>query len=116
MVCTYDHECLFGHIVDAKMHLNDSGRILQNEWERSFVIQRELLPDEFVVMPNHFHGIVRLVETGKQTCVPVVRGGGIETSGVKLRTSIIINLFPDFKNCHSGSSDQKIFSFLQKIN
>jgi REP element-mobilizing transposase RayT len=62
------------------MHLNDSGNIIQNEWDRSFVIRRELIRDEFVVMPNHFHGIVRLISIPR-VCVPVP----VETSG---RTSL----------------------------
>ena len=72
-VCTYIRKCLFGNVVNEKMHL--IGYIVQNEWDRSFVIRCELIRDEFVVMPNHFHGIVRLVPG----CGPV------ETSG---RTSL----------------------------
>lgn len=34
---------------------------MQDEWDESFTIRHELLPDEFVVMPNHFHGIVQMV-------------------------------------------------------
>jgi REP element-mobilizing transposase RayT len=78
-VCTYKRECLFGHVTDNKMFLNDFGRIVQNEWDKSFVIRRELLRGEFVVMPNHFHGIVQVVKTGDQIDTPV------ETSG---RTSL----------------------------
>jgi hypothetical protein len=45
-VCTHDRGCLFGHVTNEKMYLNDFGRIVQNEWDTSFVIRRELLPDE----------------------------------------------------------------------
>jgi putative transposase len=31
-----------------------------------FEIRRELVQDEFVVMPNHFHGIVRLVNIARR--------------------------------------------------
>ena len=61
-VCTHNRECLFGHIAHNKMHLNEFGAIAQDEWDKSFAIRFELLPDEFVVMPNHFYGIVRLVD------------------------------------------------------
>lgn len=34
------------------------------EWNKSFDIRRELMADEFVVIPNHFHAIVHIgVET-----------------------------------------------------
>jgi putative transposase len=70
-VCTHDRGNLFGDIANGKMFLNEFGTIVQNEWENSFIIRRELLSDEFVVMPNHFHGIVRVVEIGNKTGVPV---------------------------------------------
>ncbi len=82
-VCTYNRKCLFGNVVDEKMHLNDFGYIVQNEWDRSFVIRRELIRDEFVVMPNHFHGIVRLVPGSGSGSGP--GSGPVETSG---RTSL----------------------------
>ena len=73
-VCTHNRECLFGHIADNKMHLNEFGIIAQEEWDKSFAIRRELLPDEFAVMPNHFHGIVRLVDRDCNMGVPVDAG------------------------------------------
>ena len=49
---------LFGEIVDGEMLLNDAGRIIEQWW---FELNRKFSTvetDEFVVMPNHFHGIV----------------------------------------------------------
>ena len=86
-ICTHNRECLFGNIADKKMYLNEFGTIAQDEWDKSFVIRRELLPDEFIVMPNHFHGIVRLFEIGDQIDVDVV-----ETSG---RTSLPDRTVPE---------------------
>ena len=42
------------------MHLNQFGKIVKKEWEASSVIRKEIFIDEFVVMPNHLHGIVFL--------------------------------------------------------
>ena len=60
-ICTYDRVCLFGEIVDGEMVLNDSGRIVVNEWARTAQIRDEIELDEFVVMPNHVHGIIWIV-------------------------------------------------------
>ena len=57
-LCTHNRKCLFGEIKNDVMLLNNFGNIVQNEWIRSFVIRKEILIDEFVIMPNHFHGIV----------------------------------------------------------
>jgi putative transposase len=57
-LCTYQRQCLFGHIVDGKMTLNEIGKIVEAEWLRSPEIRNEISLDYWVVMPNHFHGIV----------------------------------------------------------
>ena len=64
-IVTHDREMLFGQVVDGKMVLNPAGEIVCEEWFRSAEIRAEiaLFPDEFVVMPNHIHGIVWIVET-----------------------------------------------------
>ena len=64
-LCTQGRVCLFGEIVAGEMRLNEYGEIVQKEWFRSAEIRREivLFSDEFVVMPNHIHGIVRIVES-----------------------------------------------------
>jgi putative transposase len=41
-----------------RMELNEFGRIVREEWKRSFEIRRELKMDEFQIMPDHFHAIV----------------------------------------------------------
>ncbi len=61
-LCAYNRECLFGNIVDGAMHLNEAGEIVAYEWTRSSEIRREVGLDEWVLIPNHFHGIVVLAE------------------------------------------------------
>lgn len=57
-ICVDRRECLFGDVVDGQMHLNRYGEIVSEEWQRSSVIRKEIELDAWVVMPNHFHGIV----------------------------------------------------------
>ena len=57
-ICTQDRACLFGEVMDGEMRLNEAGRIVRDEWVRSVEIRAEIELDEYVVMPNHFHGIV----------------------------------------------------------
>ena len=44
--------------MESKIELNEYGRILAEEWERSKDIRQEVELDAFVAMPNHIHGIV----------------------------------------------------------
>ena len=60
-VCAHDRRCLFGRIERGRMHLNEIGRIVAGEWQRSETMREEVILDAFVVMPNHLHGIVCLV-------------------------------------------------------
>ena len=57
-ICAQQRECLFGEIVDNDMRINEYGIIAQNEWIKSPNIRNEIKLDEYVVMPNHIHGIV----------------------------------------------------------
>ncbi|OGF57589.1 MAG: hypothetical protein A2Z21_06155 [Candidatus Fraserbacteria bacterium RBG_16_55_9] len=57
-LCTRERECLFGEVTDGEMALNEYGRLVHDEWLRSAEIRDEIQMDQFVVMPNHLHGIV----------------------------------------------------------
>ncbi len=60
-ICTQDRVCSFGDIADGEMQLNDVGRMIQSVWNELPVSYSGVETDEFVVMPNHIHGIVILV-------------------------------------------------------
>ena len=52
---------LFGTIENGEMILNDAGKMIQTEWEKLPRRFNNMELHEFVVMPNHFHGIVQIV-------------------------------------------------------
>jgi len=57
---TQNRECNLGKVVNGKMCLSDFGVIVNQQWLKSFELRRELFLDEFIVMPNHLHGLVGL--------------------------------------------------------
>ena len=63
-VCVHQRQCLFGNVVDGQIQLNQYGAIIAEEWQRSSVIRQEIELDAWVVMPNHFHGIVIINSVG----------------------------------------------------
>ena len=63
-ICVQAHECILGHIANGEMHLNDLGEIVRDEWLRAGTVRNEIVLDEFVIMPNHVHGIVFIRESG----------------------------------------------------
>ena len=60
-LCTQDHVCLFGRIVDGRMQLNSPGRMIDMAWNRLPDHQRNVEIDTHIVMPNHVHAIVVLL-------------------------------------------------------
>ena len=71
-ICTYQKQCLFGDIQDGKMFLNHIGKIVREEWLKSSQIHQEIELDEWIIMPNHLHGILAIakndvVNIGNQT-------------------------------------------------
>ena len=57
-ICCYQRQCLFGEIIDSQIKLNNLGELVKEEWLKSAEIRKEIKLGEFVIMPNHFHGIV----------------------------------------------------------
>ena len=66
-VCAAGRESLFGQIENGHMQLNESGRIVQATWEMLPDHYSHMRLDALVVMPNHIHGIVIIVETPTST-------------------------------------------------
>ena len=62
-ICTHNKEILFGEILDGEMQLNKFGWVISKEWLRSIQLRQEIELDEFVIMPNHIHGIVIIIES-----------------------------------------------------
>jgi REP-associated tyrosine transposase len=54
--------CLFGEIIGEEMRINGVGRVVQGEWKRLRDHFHNLRLDEFVIMPNHMHGIIEITE------------------------------------------------------
>ena len=59
-ICTNQGDCLFGCIVDGEMQLNDAGKMVEQCWLDTCRGFAGVVADEYVVMPNHFHGILFL--------------------------------------------------------
>lgn len=60
--CTQDRECLFGQVANEQMVLNDIGLIVETEWLQTAEIRDNVFTDAYIIMPNHFHGILFVEE------------------------------------------------------
>jgi len=61
-ICAHERACVFGTIADGAMNLNADGRIVWNCWHALPNHFPNIAPDEFIVMLNHVHGLIRIME------------------------------------------------------
>ncbi|TET55082.1 MAG: transposase [Anaerolineales bacterium] len=63
-IVTQGRECLFGMVIGGEMQLNDAGRMVEDAWAQIGGRFVNVEPDEHIVMPNHFHGILIIADVG----------------------------------------------------
>lgn len=61
-LCSEGMVHVFGKVVNEKMMLNHLGGIVEEEWLRTAVLRNNVVIDEFIIMPNHIHGIIMILE------------------------------------------------------
>jgi putative transposase len=101
-IVTHEREPLFGEIEQGVMRLNAWGEIARDEWFKTAALRPSIAlhADEFVVMPNHVHGILwinhtvgaerRSAPTKTQPCVTAGSLGAV-VRGYKSAVTYTIN-------------------------
>lgn len=66
-IVAFQREEIFGEIINGDMICNEFGKIAREEWFKTAQLRHNvrLYEDEFVVMPNHIHGIIWIVDSIK---------------------------------------------------
>ncbi len=59
-LCVTNKKHLFGKINKGKLFLNKYGEIAYQEWVESINIRKNISLGEFIIMPNHMHGIIKI--------------------------------------------------------
>jgi len=60
-LCTFNRQCIFGEIADGEMRLNAIGNMVTRWWLKLGDKFPSVETDASIIMPNHVHGIVRIV-------------------------------------------------------
>ncbi len=61
-ICVQNRAFIFGNIQNGILHLNEYGQIAFTEWQRTEDIRQNCIIHEFIIMPNHIHGIIEIKE------------------------------------------------------
>ncbi len=84
---------MFGSVVDGEMRLNEFGVAVREEWLRTAILRPRVVLGEFILMPNHIHGIIVLSDDGGRGTLQ--RAPTVEQFGKPTSDSIptIVRLF-----------------------
>jgi REP element-mobilizing transposase RayT len=122
--CVQDRVCCFGTIANGKMILNEYGQIAEQQWHWLGEQYPYVVLHEFVVMPNHIHGIIEInrsivgtghdnngtgcdVGTGRDLSLPIKIKSLSELMGAyKTTTSKKIHLLDDRDNLDRDNLDR----------
>jgi len=88
-ICTKDHCHLFGEIADAQMRRSKIGYIVQKCWDELPSHYPGIMLDEDILMPNHVHGIIIIVD-------PLV--GARHASPLRRKSIVLGNIIGSFKS------------------
>lgn len=80
-ICCKDRECFFGEVKNEEMQLNEIGKMAEKYWLEIPGHFKNVRLGEFVIMPNHMHGI--LILNGESG------GGVVETLQCNVSTETI---------------------------
>jgi putative transposase len=73
-ICAYQREYLFGEIRNGIVGLNEIGLLVEYWWnEIPHHFPNVTLDPEYVIMPNHFHGIIWINPVGADRCVRPIK-------------------------------------------
>ncbi|MFH1392549.1 MAG: transposase [bacterium] len=112
-ICTQNRELFFGDVENQRMILNEFGKIADKCWRDLPNHYWNCKLDEFVIMPNHVHGIIVIdndTENGFRFCV----GNGLKpfpTNKNKYSLSEMMRGFKTFSSHRINKTQNIIFRF-----
>ena len=99
---TQHRACLFGKIIDGKFNPSEAGIMLEKWWYELPHKFPRVETDEFIVMPNHFHGIILIKD------------------GADVRADLCVCPFPDandpsLRGAHTGAPLPEIVQWFKTM-
>ncbi len=71
-ICTHQKKHLFGEIINAQMQFNNLGEIVNQEILKIKSHYPNIQIDKYVIMPNHIHMIIIILETERINPFPTI--------------------------------------------
>lgn len=91
-ICTHQRQHFFGKVINGKMHLSQIGLIADILWYEIKNRSKNVILDEFVVMPNHIHGIITICDYDENDT------NGTNGTNVETRRALSLHASPTFSS------------------
>ncbi len=92
-ICCADRNCFFGKIENDKVKLSEIGIIANEYWLRIPKHFSHVVLYEYVIMPNHIHGIIELKDIGRTQ------------HGTQYRTRHVVSLHSSIDNSQINKNE-----------
>ena len=87
-ICTHNHNVLLGDVVNGEMVLNEYGQIVSKIWKWLPEQYKYIKLHEWIIMPNHLHGIIEYHNDGR---------GGLRTAPTDIKIKPLGRIIGAFK-------------------
>jgi putative transposase len=67
-ICIQDRDCLLGEMVNCEIQFNAAGQMIYYWWNCLPHKYPNIKLDEFIIMPNHLHGLIIVVRADQRVC------------------------------------------------
>mgnify|MGYP003859149097 CR=1 FL=1 len=110
--CVQDRVCCFGAVSAGKMMRNRYGDIAHEQWEWLQTQYPYIVSHEFIVMPNHIHGVLEInrdhVGTGRDLSVPEINRDHVGTGRDLSVPEIKIKSLSELMGAYKTTTSKKI--------
>ena len=98
-ICVRDHREVFGEIHEGQLTLNDYGKLVEKHWLEIPSHYQNVQLDEFIVMPNHVHGIIVIANNANHGIGKFVgtEQCSVPVTGMNKRTGLLSTAIKSFK-------------------
>ena len=109
-ICTKDRECLMGEVVNGEMQLNEIGRMVADVIKSIPIFYSRINIDEFEIMPNHIHMIIKLGVGATPRGCPDNPDNGIGQAQRPAPTFTLFDIIHRFKSLTTACYRRKVHS------
>jgi REP element-mobilizing transposase RayT len=108
-ICSDKKRCVFGRSTGPRIQLAPLGQIVQSCWIAIPQHFPGVLLHDFVIMPNHFHGMIEIVcQAGAQHAAPLQAGGTESNEILRVKPSSLSAIVRSLKAAVSKRAREEI--------